>query len=1062
MLTWLKLSRLIGVSYTIPDVGDDSWGLNLENFFIAIPQGALQKSGGTFTLSSDVNFGANFGLLASYYKTRGLLPATSGLFRLNLTDTIAWRNNANSANLALAVNGSDQLTFNGSIVTAGGITALTGDVTATGPGSASASIAQILGNPVLGTTGSNNVVFSTSPTLVTPTLGAATGTSLILSGLTASQAIVTNGSKQLISLGYGFSPTGSYLVQRDSNGNASFNNAISTVTSTVTSGQIVTMSGGSAGRQRATGSSNITYNLPDATNLISGWSFYFNNASTGTLTVNQQNGSTLVVSVPSGGIVLVVCIDNSTVQGVWSYSSLMTPGAISSTAGTTLPGVLTATLTNSTGLPLTTGVTGTLPIANGGTGQTSQTNAFDALSPTTTAGDIIVNNGTDNVRQAIGTDGQTLVVDTSQTNKLKWASLPQGNKSYINYSNFENNSTTGWSLGTATLSSTKFPSGAPTFGSGAAGTLAIGTVGGGTQLAGSFSLTYGDTSTNLTAGNFLASSALTLDIEDQAKILGFKFYYSAASGASNCNFSGTSSNTFGVAIYDVTNSAWIQPAGVFNLVQSSGAGIAQGSFQTPSNMTSFRIVLYTANASTGTVTLYLDDFYCGPQAIAFGPAMSDPESFTPTITHSTGGITNYGVSAKKYQVGKYLHVEGLITFTGASASFGSLVVSLPSGLSIDTSVIASTAVGREAFGWTKFLDDGVAHYELGAVVYSSTTGVELFAPSVSTHTGTAPVGLSAISNSFPFTFGANDTIKFSYKVPISGWSSNSVQSADTDTRVISLKADKTGGAHSNNGNFQNVASWNTALIDRAGAFNSTTGIYTVTTSGDFVVSGSVAFDSNATGARVLRVTKNTTTQYELLAIPTASGTCAMPFSCIVPCIAGETLKLEAYQNSGGNLNYAPTTAQNTLSIQRLSGPAVVQATESVNAKYSATTFSGLTGVVILTTKAFDSHNAYNTSTGVYTFPVSGKYEINGILQSGSTAFAVNGVYEAYVSINGSGGAPSNLLGGSRAESTNAVFRYASGSTIVSVNAGDTCSLYQSSSVSTAPAWAGMSITRVGN
>ena len=45
-------------------------------------------------------------------------------------------------------------------------------------------------------------------------------------------------------------------------------------------------------------------------------------------------------------------------------------------------------------------VTGTVAIANGGTGQTTAIAAFDALSPLTTLGDIIYHNGTDNVRLA--------------------------------------------------------------------------------------------------------------------------------------------------------------------------------------------------------------------------------------------------------------------------------------------------------------------------------------------------------------------------------------------------------------------------------------------------------------------------------------------------------------------------------------------------------------------------------------------------------------------------------------------------------------------------------------
>jgi hypothetical protein len=72
-------------------------------------------------------------------------------------------------------------------------------------------------------------------------------------------------------------------------------------------------------------------------------------------------------------------------------------------------------------IDLTQDVTGALPIANGGTGQTAVTPAFDALAPTTAKGDLIVHDGADNVKIAAGANGQVLTADDAQTKGLKWA-----------------------------------------------------------------------------------------------------------------------------------------------------------------------------------------------------------------------------------------------------------------------------------------------------------------------------------------------------------------------------------------------------------------------------------------------------------------------------------------------------------------------------------------------------------------------------------------------------------------------------------------------------------------
>ena len=68
-------------------------------------------------------------------------------------------------------------------------------------------------------------------------------------------------------------------------------------------------------------------------------------------------------------------------------------------------------------------------ITDGGTGQSTATAAFDALGPTTTQGDIIYHNGSDNVRLATGTDGQVLTSGGAGANPA-WETLPASGTTY--------------------------------------------------------------------------------------------------------------------------------------------------------------------------------------------------------------------------------------------------------------------------------------------------------------------------------------------------------------------------------------------------------------------------------------------------------------------------------------------------------------------------------------------------------------------------------------------------------------------------------------------------------
>lgn len=102
-----------GSSYNIPNTrGDRPWS-GLSDFVIAAASKAINTAGGNFTLLADINFGATFGLVSTYYKSRTANVASAGQIRLANADTIKFRNTLNDGNLSVGIT-TNRLTFEGS------------------------------------------------------------------------------------------------------------------------------------------------------------------------------------------------------------------------------------------------------------------------------------------------------------------------------------------------------------------------------------------------------------------------------------------------------------------------------------------------------------------------------------------------------------------------------------------------------------------------------------------------------------------------------------------------------------------------------------------------------------------------------------------------------------------------------------------------------------------------------------------------------------------------------------------------------------------------------------
>lgn len=537
--------------------------------------------------------------------------------------------------------------------------------------------------------------------------------------------------------------------------------------------------------------------------------------------------------------------------------------------------------------------------------------------------------------------------------------------------NFELGSTSGWSLAHSTLTSliptsTATPGSAFSASSGgtaASGNLSFSLITSG-QLAGLASGSLVSSAASV-AGDMLISSAFFIDKEDEAKMMQGIVYYNVNAGVANVNLSGTSSNTFSVYIYDVTNGAWIQPAGVYNFVQNSGTGKCTFTFQTTSNSTQYQVALIQPNASAGSYSLYVDDFFIGPQIAPSGPVMGDWIQYTPLFT-GLGTVTTPSIFYSR--VGDTLHVQG--TFTTGTPTATTVQISLPSGLTMDTTKLPSTnslvgewAVGNPDSGYSVIVNPSVP------TVFEVTTGAS---------NQLTPGGIGNV------LFGPGELNGFFAKVPIAGWSSNTVQSSDTDTRVVQFNA---------NGSPANVTSGNPIIFpsienDTHASYNSSTGRYTVPVSGIYVFACTFQSGSFTAGSSV-NIYKN---GFIGDSIGNANANSNLSGgSGSVKCNTGDIIDLRPSSNI---TTFNATATNNTISIYRLSGPAVISSSDVVSARVypsaaTQTVPNTVQSTILFNTITFDTHGAFNTSTNTYLVPVSGKYSINVSVRVGASGSSNN-------------------------------------------------------------------------
>lgn len=654
--------------------------------------------------------------------------------------------------------------------------------------------------------------------------------------------------------------------------------------------------------------------------------------TSGTLAIAQ--GGTGLSTVPTSGQILI-----GNAGGTAYGLSAITGDATISSLGTLTIGATKVTNAMLAGsIDLSTKVSGTLAVANGGTGLVSYT-----------AGDIPYASGTTTISKlAIGTANQVL---KTVAGVPTWSAPDAGGVNYLAAQN-DGSSIGSWTTYADAAATTPVDgtAGSP------ASTFAVSTD---SSLRGTTNFLWTHSAANRQGEGF--STAFTIDPSDKGKVLQVTFEYMVASGT-------YADNDMTFWVYDVTNAALIALAPY----QLKNSGIIEKfamEFQSSSSSTSYRLIGHVATATATAYTLRFDNFSVGPQAKLYGSPINDWTSITVTPASGAFGTVTNGVYFGR-RVGDSLQVRGYFkagTTAGAAATFDI------SGYSVDTAKIQ--AAGKANLGKWETMASGAAYgsgNRVGPVFWNSGTSTFNMSSSGSTDTFGLTIG-SALATT-------GDGVSFEFSFPISGGSSSVAMSSDADTRVVaaSVRLDTVRAiatATATKVDFQSSGS----LYDTHGAFDYTNDRYVVKVPGKYDFSGWVGFDPNATGVRDVSYKKNGgTSQYVSSAPSFATYSQAVSFSFSENLVAGDYIEIYVFQSSGGSLNLF--SGGSTLNIGMKSGPSQIAASESVNARiYLA---SNQTGVntnasavkVTLDTATYDTHGAW--ASNKYTVQTPGKYRVS--------------------------------------------------------------------------------------
>jgi len=492
---------------------------------------------------------------------------------------------------------------------------------------------------------------------------------------------------------------------------------------------------------------------------------------------------------------------------------------------------------------LGTDVSGTLPIANGGTGQTTQQAAMNALAGTQTANRVLRSDGTNTTlsQVALTTDvtGTLPVANggTGITSLGAGVATFLGTPSSANLASAVTDETGSGSLvfGTSpTLSAPQVNSSLivqqiatpsnPSAGfnkiytksdgllyklDSAGNEVAVGSGAGGSGeinavlnpsaatdttgwAAGTSHTVTKDTANSplngIVSTSFAIASSAAIALGSQTSTSGVYDAITLPSGLQNRKLKvefffttpASSAGTWAVALYQGSTKLALSTDSAGDTVLPSGVTGGKFTAYFDSSSSSSYSLNLVQRTRTSANTLYITNVIVGPGIQPQGAVVGEWASFTPTFGNFTLG--NGTTSAFYRRVGANIEVKAYISAGSSTSVTGTLTLTMPLSLNIDGTKIATTGATRETFGIWNIKDNGANNY-LGYVTYDTATTVNF------TQSGAT----SVVGATSPITMGTSDSFECLFSLPIAEWSgSGTVQLAQNDVEYASnSKSDST-------------------------------------------------------------------------------------------------------------------------------------------------------------------------------------------------------------------------------------------------------------------------------